>query len=288
MTIKETLARGYVRAFATDRGQAMNHALYHLALRGMGYNNGWQPDHSGEEWFIKNVLSPSMPRLSVDIGANVGEYSRLLLRHTTSKVFAFEPLPEAHARLGEINERYPHRFNAYRLALGNVTSQLELHYGDPLTEHASLSASVSRIDYVGERNTKTMIVDVVTLDDFIHTSIGHRMMENLDFIKIDVEGYEWEVLEGAEDTILHFCPKFIQIEWNLHQLMRGHTFLKFADRLYEYTPFQLLPSGIRRVDPNRPESNTFCYANFVFVRNDITGCSEIADQLRSADPSVGS
>ncbi len=69
---KEALARGYVAAFGVPRMQPVNHALYHLALRGMGYNNGWLLPQSGEQWFIRNVLAPSRPLWCLDVGANPG------------------------------------------------------------------------------------------------------------------------------------------------------------------------------------------------------------------------
>jgi FkbM family methyltransferase len=267
VNVKEPLARGYAFVFARDGkvAQAVNHTLYHLALRGMGYNNGWQPERSGEEWFVRSVLAPRHPRVCLDVGANVGEYSRLLLQYTSARVVAVEPLIEAYHRLEGIARTQP-RLVPVNRALGNERTTAELHFGDPTTEHASLAPDVDRIAYVGGGNTRTVTVQVDTLDQLLEELEG---IDAVDFIKIDVEGFEHEVLLGARRTIETYRPSFVQIEWNLHQLMRGHTLLQFRDLLGDYDAYQLLPHGMRLVDAERPEANTFCYGNFVFVRSDV-------------------
>jgi FkbM family methyltransferase len=262
---RELIGRTYARMFARPgKAQAVNHALYHLALRGMGYNNGWEPDRSGEEWFIKNVLAPSDLVTAYDVGANVGEYSKLLLKHTGMNVLAFEPLPEAFKRLENLPSS---RFEALQIALGRVDAIQMLHFGDNLTEHATLSDEAQRIDYVGAGNYRSQEVMVRTLDSFL----GGLGITPPDFLKIDVEGVEYDVLLGAPLLLRHFPPKCIQIEWNLHQLMTGHTLLHFADLLGKrYTAYQLLPRGLRKVNPERPEASTFCYGNFVFIHDEAS------------------
>ena len=265
--MKELLARGYARMFARPgRAQKVNHTLYHLALRGMGYNNGWQLDRSGEEWFVKHVLAAAAPRTCLDIGANSGEYSAALLKFTDARVIAFEPLASMEPHLSRLERQYPARFTWFGDAIGANDGTLMLHYSlDPArSEHASLSTSVAAIPYVGESNTAATPVDVVSLDS--HLSAFPVGASNIDFIKIDVEGWEQEVLIGAARTIQAHRPQFIQIEMNLHQLFRGQTLRSLHALLPPgYAVYQLLPRGWRRVDVDRPESNTFCFGNFVFA-----------------------
>jgi FkbM family methyltransferase len=263
MKLREIVGRTYARVLArSGSAQAVNHALFHLALRGMGYNNGWQLERSGELWFIRNVLVKSDCKVAFDVGANLGEYSKALLKYTPMRVYAFEPLPLACRVLEYIESP---RFVAFNIALGRRSDRLALHYGDELTEHATLSPAAQRIGYVGEGNTRTQLVEVEPLDKIV----GSSGIQPPDFLKINVEGFEYDVLLGAMDLLANNPPRFIQIEWNLHQLMTGHTLLDFLDLLGEdhYTVWQLLPRGMRRVDPKKPEANIFCYGNFVFVRN---------------------
>lgn len=263
-TIKNGIGRVYAGLFAHKVTQPVNDALMNLALRGMGHNNGWQLRRSGEAWFIGSVLAPTKPKVCVDVGANIGEYSRALLRRTNAYVYAFEPLPDAFDELTRMDTRYVTRLNPVNAALGAEVGSMPLHYGNGLSEHASLSEDVNRIDWVGMVNTHTMDVPVTTLDEYFDTKHFNR----IDLIKIDTEGYEYEVLLGGEATIKAFRPRFIQIEMNVHQLARGHTLLDFADLLPDYDAFRLLPHGMLRVDPLRPQNNIACFANYVFVRKE--------------------
>lgn len=259
------------------KAQAVNHALYHLSLRGMGYNNGWTLDRSGEGWFIAKVLPHFDLRMCLDIGANVGNYSAYLMRHTSALVVAFEPLPHCRAILVNRFARsdWRGRFAIQGFALSDVDGSATLHTGTKTSEHASLSTEINGIDYVRTGNTKALAVQTLTLDTWWDTMsyyvTDHLMKPPVDFIKIDVEGLEWEVLVGGRKMIEECAPKFVQIEWNLHQLMTGHTLRSVAGLLPNYDAYQLLPKGMRRIDVNRPEANTFCYANIVFVRSDIGG-----------------
>ena len=53
----------------------------------------------------------------------------------------------------------------------------------------------------------------------------------IDFIKIDTEGYEFEVLDGAKNLLKEQQPKFIQIEFNWHQLLKGQTLYKLSSMI---------------------------------------------------------
>jgi len=261
-------AKGYVFAFGRPRGQAVNKVLFHLALRGQGFNNGWLLGPSGEGRFIKRLAGDN-PKVCVDVGANKGEYSAELLSTTNAKVIAFEPLPKAYESLAALSATYPGRLTTVNCGVGDQKGDLVLHYGAADSEHASFSTEVNEIDYVGAGNVNTMTVPVVTLDDYF-ADADPAEVPQIDLIKIDTEGFEHEVLVGAAQTIAKYRPKYIQIEYNLHQLMRGHSLYSLSRLLPDYVPHQILPygSGLMQVDPKRPEPNTFCFSNVVFIRRD--------------------
>jgi hypothetical protein len=94
----------------------------------------------------------------------------------------------------------------------------------------------------------------------------------IDFIKIDTEGFEYEVLRGAEKILLDHKPKFIQIEFNWHQLIRNHTLYQLFKLVNSYDIFRILPYGKKLIliDPSRPENNIYHLSNYVFIRSDIS------------------
>ena len=63
-------------------------------------------------------------------------------------------------------------------------------------------------------------------------------LKRIDFIKIDTEGYELEVLKGAQNTIKKFKPNFIQLEFNWHQLYKKNTLLMFQEILNNYHAYK--------------------------------------------------
>jgi len=79
------------------------------------------------------------------------------------------------------------------------------------------------------------------------------------------------VLLGAKSLISQRRIKFIQLEYNWHQLFRKHTLFNLGLLLKKYDLYQLLPfgKGLVKRDIKSPETNIFHYSNFVFIRNDI-------------------
>ena len=78
--------------------------------------------------------------------------------------------------------------------------------------------------------------------------------------------------KSRKDTIENKRPKYIQLEFNWHQLFKNHSMYKFSQHLTNYELFQILPFGEKliKVDPARPETNIFHLSNFVYIRKDIS------------------
>jgi FkbM family methyltransferase len=282
--MREFIGRMYAALFARPGRipQAVNHALYHLALRGMGYNNGWQLGRSGEYWFIQHALGQTHNPVVIDVGANRGEYSRAVLnRIIGARVLAFEPLAGCRETLDQLKIKWP-RFGYRGVALGAVPDRSRIFFGEADSEWSSLSADLP--NYAARAATHESWIEVSTLDaEVLGGAVDYP---RVDLLKIDVEGFEIEVLQGARRLIEEMPPRWVQVEWNLHQLHRGHTLRQLGQLLPGYVPFQLLPGrhGKRQVDLDRPEANTFCYSNFVFARPDTYAMRQAA---LSRDPSQG-
>jgi FkbM family methyltransferase len=260
----------YMLIVARPSMQGFNDWLFRLAIRSKGYNHCGSVRSTGEEIFIR-LLAKYNPSFCVDIGANVGHYSEALLSLTNTNLLAFEPLPKAFEALRELGKKYPTRFQAVNKGVGNRTCELDLHYGAEDSELASFSNEIKQIDYVKDENRNVMRVPVVTLDSFFGEP-RNAHLEHIDLIKIDTEGYEFEVLSGATETLSRLKPTFIQIEYNWHQLFKGQSLFNIASLLNDYVAYQLLPfgSGLSKVDVRLPQSNIYQYSNFVFVRSDVS------------------
>ena len=263
------VVKSYLFLFARRSMQPVNQFFLRLSIRGLGYiNDSPGPDGSGETQFI-DILSRFSPQLCIDVGASWGGYSGRLLRKTSATVFAFEPLPSSYEKAIKVETEFPGRVKVENVALGAQKSRLKLHYGEK-TGLATLAPEVNAIDYVGRNNVNTVEVPVITLDEYYRRNLKGKFNQ-LDFIKIDTEGYEFEVLSGAQQMFCDMPPKFVQIEFNMHHAYRGHPMTKFAGLLPGYRLYQILPyaRGLAARNPRSLEASIYEYSNFVFVRGDI-------------------
>lgn len=264
------ITRLYVRLMGRPGMQPMNSRILHMALRARGYNNCGDLEASGEAILIRRIAR-DRPKLCIDVGANKGGYSRALLDATSATVIAFEPLPEAFASLAALAERSGGRLIAVNKGVGDENAELELFHGEQDSEHASFSRAVNAIGYVGAANRNSRKVPVVTLDSYFDAEGREHLGPGIDLLKIDTEGYEYNVLLGARRTLDAVRPRFIQVEFNWHQLFRAQSLYSLGALLNGYRAYQLLPhgKGLNAVDTHRPESNIYHYSNFVFVRDDV-------------------
>lgn len=250
--------------------QKYNNWILILAFRGRGYNSSSANlSKSGE---LKAILRLSNldPKIVFDVGANIGTYSKLFLEKTLADVYAFEPLPESYKSLLQLKKNYAERFFAFNYALGNVATSMPLLYNMGTDGLASLSLEINDIPYVGKNNVNSVKVDVRTLDDVFLEIRNFNQLEGIDILKIDVEGFEMEVISGAKSMLEKFPPKAIILEFNWHQLMKSQSIYNFQKKFLHYRIYQVLPfgEGIIEIKPILPESNIYYYSNFIFVRED--------------------
>lgn len=252
----------YAKVFSRPPLSRLNNVLLHAALRARGYFNYRNERESGEDFFIRKVLAPARPEVCIDIGANVGNYSEALLRNTEATVISFEPVPLSFEKLRQRSEAWGDRSIVLNQGVGEGSDRLVIHYNPDALELASFHSDADQ--FVDVENSERAEVEVVALDDYLRG----QDLGQVDLIKIDTEGFELEVMKGAAWTIATLRPRYIQIEFNWHQMFRGNTLHDFAEMLPGYDLYQLLPGGWARRDPSHPLSNIYAYTNFIFVRGE--------------------
>ena len=243
----------------------LNVQLLKLAMHARGYNNFQNGLVSGELFLIQKVLPQLGISTCLDVGAAQGEYSRLLLQSLPDcQVYGCEPLSLNLPILEALAREEPLRFHLWPWALGAQEEQAWLRYNPAILQHASLCDNLDSIDYLDNHQCER--VSVRRLDDIWPTL---ERAEPLDFIKIDSEGWEANVLDGAASILRCHPPRAIQLEFNRHHLFLGQTLLSLAQRLADHAMFQLLPNRLERRDPASILANIFEFSNFVFIRTDF-------------------
>lgn len=262
----QTLVDDFLKFYAENKHKSelnqITDFLLANALSARGYNNYRNHEESGEFFFINEILARTQPRLCIDVGANNGNYSIELLKSTTSKVIAFEPLPVAFDILKQNSLPFFDRITIENTGVGAKEEELIINYNPNATAHASFSQEVEEVSYL--HNEHKITVPVVTLDSYFEKN----NIQEVDLIKIDVEGFESEVFTGSVRVFSKIRPRFIQIEFNWHQLFRNASLLSFSKLLPGYDIYQLVPNGWVKRSPKDPYSNIFLFSNFIFVRID--------------------
>ena len=260
----------YIFIFGRKNMKFINNILLSLSLNAKGYKNYGNFNKTGEKKFIKNISSDLF--FCIDIGANIGKYTELLLKETNAQIVSFEPLNEAFQDLKKIELKNLNRLKVFNYAIGEKNETLELNYSNNKSEKASFTEHLDKLSFYEFNKNKKVKANVLTLDTFIKKNLDIFNIKEIDLIKIDTEGFELEVIKGAQETIKSMSPKYIQFEFNWHQLFKNQNMYSFSKYLKEYELFQILPFGndLIKVDPNRPETNIYHLSNFVYIRKDIS------------------
>ena len=135
----------------------------------------------------------------IDIGTNMGEtsmnFSKLV--GDSGIIHSFEPDTINHKRCADnLKLNNFKNITLNKLGLGNIEGQFRIKVDTPTNRGGN------RITDTNDENLE--IIQVITLDKYV----SDKNMGKIDLIKIDVEGFEYNVLKGAEKTIYKFKPKF--------------------------------------------------------------------------------
>ena len=167
--------------------------------------------------------------LVLDVGANKGQFATDI-RHWgyAGKIVSFEPLSLVHGELLRFSAGDP-LWDAYpRCALGDHIGEVEINIAGnsysssilPMLEAHRSAAPDSA--YQGKETALVKTLDAVA---------GQYLKDARDtFLKIDTQGFEWQVLDGGRDTLPHI--KGILVELSLVPLYEGqHLWREVMDRL---------------------------------------------------------
>lgn len=142
------------------------------------------------QWQVrdKSLTHVRQRRTALDIGANVGLWSRSLITKF-DKVVGFEPVPMFRECLEK--NVVGQNFFISPVALGDQDTRVNMIITEGNTGHTHIDPAS-----IGTGNTPVIKLDNLGID-------------NVDYIKIDCEGYEYRVLQGGEQTIRYWKPVIV-------------------------------------------------------------------------------
>ena len=159
----------------------------------------------------------------IHIGAHQGQEVREYVENGYQDIIMFEPLSENFRILEENLKNMNANITAHQVALGNEEKNVVMY----LSDNGLLSSSVLKPKVhlqlhpsVGFPTTEE--VEMKRLDSFVEET------KNFNFINMDVQGYELEVLKGGMETLKHI--DYVYCEVNRDELYEGNVFIEDLDK----------------------------------------------------------
>lgn len=255
----ETILNLYALLFSRRIFYKLNRFILLLGLRGVGILNFKSDKSSGEEAFLIGNFSKGANGVILDVGANIGNYSkRLKLLNPELQLYCFEPHPRTFQKL--MANVDPLAIKTFNLGVGSANGVLKLYdyeSGDG-SEHASLYKDV--IEQLHKGKAVEHAVEIITLDEFALEYEFDRVL----LLKIDTEGHELEVLKGFEDFIRQNKVDIIHFEFNEMNVVSKVFFKDFWDFLPHYDFYRLVRDGLVPINNYNPSvCEIFAYQNIV-------------------------
>ncbi|MGL5927171.1 FkbM family methyltransferase [Chroococcidiopsis sp.] len=217
-----------------------------------------------EQLLVHKLVRQGM--LVFDVGANVGNYTFLFskLISDSGKVYSFEPTYTTFEKLKcRVEKSGSTNINLIRKAVYSQNKNIEFNQ---FPEKYSTWNSIGKPRMLDPQNTnnyvpivQTEIIEAITLDSFCHK----HDIQKIDYLKIDVEGAESDVLQGANNLLKAKAICFIQFEISQKMLDGFNRKAKDTfDILYTngYECHRILPDG--EIGEEVVDSNSF-YENYI-------------------------
>jgi FkbM family methyltransferase len=200
-------------------------------------------------------------RTVFDVGANVGqsalEYLEIFPQAT---IYSFEPIRATYDKLRAATGAHP-RIRAYHCAMG-----AQKGIGKIYVASDSRKSSINH----PRGGDHTEQIDLATLDEFTRGA----GIQNIDFLKIDTEGHEFDVLQGATSLLQAQRIQLLMLECELIPTDAGFTPLASVATFLERFSYHLFGVYDQQLDWNGTRRIQYLNAMFVSAETATTGLAK--------------
>ncbi len=236
------------------------------ALAGFGrslnrlYENRNHDIYSNGELTVLKKMAKLNPKVMIDGGANIGKYS-LLIQDTNPQAttYAFEPVKET-CKILTINIEQYSNIVAIQKGLHKEETSMEINLFDSNTH-----SSIFDINKVMTESNKTTTIDLVKGDSFLTDA----KIEYVDFLKLDIEGAEYNAIVGFEESLKSGKIRAIQFEYGYINIVTKKLLLDFYNFFeeYGYIVGKIFPKTVEFRKYNHKHED-FIGPNFIAVKKD--------------------
>lgn len=241
------------RTFANRIGKSLAIPLSRLAVSSMtegvvrlveAYLCILQGKGAGSGWSLETEIKAALTQINnstpvvFDVGANVGKWSLLLRKHfPDARIFLFEPQQACQKAISNLN--IPNSVLIPKVA-SSATGQIVQLFSDADTSEKA-AVHQRRDSYFSSSTFTPTDVETVTIDDVVRL----HEIARVDFMKIDVEGHELDVLLGAKESLASRRIKAFSFEFGSGNINSRTFFHDFWDLIVPlgYKIYRILPSS---------------------------------------------
>lgn len=204
------------------------------------------------------VADNSAPKVFFDVGANVGHYSEAILRrYPSATIHAFDASPYA---VEQLRKKFGGNESVKVIERG-LSNKAETQVLRSPTQGAGVATFY---EHLGEKIETLTTVECITLDKYCEDA----GIKEIGLLKVDVEGHELAVLQGALNLLAQRAIHRIQFDggaaFNSRVFFRDYWVLFKA---YNYSIFRVLPFGLSPVHEYRERDETCLPTIYLAERN---------------------
>ncbi len=245
------------------RFQKFYENLFRISLIGMNIGTGGDISFDGESYVMRYVKNQCLLNKNIvifDVGANIGNYTQKIVKEFKNinfQLYSFEPSRETFFELNKRLKNIPN-LKLYNIGFGDKNGVKTLYYNKKKSGLASMyNRQLLHFDI--KMNLRESI-KIYRIDDFCKNNRIHK----IDFLKLDTEGYEFNILNGAKSMIKDNAIRFIQFEFGGCNIDSRTYFQDFFYLLKEkYYIYRILKNGLYRIDSYKEIYELFLTTNFL-------------------------
>lgn len=243
--------------------------LYNISIEGLGYKNIGNTNTSGEKQvaqLLNNIYKKTTNPITIfDVGANVGQYQRMLVENLNipNNIYSFEPAIDS---FGILNKEKQNNVRNFQHGFGDKEQTVTLYKDENKSQLASIYKKTDN-DYY---NLKSMDIEETihlrTIDDFCED----EKISKIDFLKLDIEGHEFFALKGAERMLNQNKINFIQFEFGPANI-DSRTYLRDFYNLLssQFYLYRLTKSTIIPIRSYNETDEIFLPSNYIAINKII-------------------
>jgi FkbM family methyltransferase len=225
-------------------------------------DNNEDMDKNGESRLLRQYLPGA--QIVFDVGANVGEWANKALSISPSvSLHCFEPSHSTYTKL--LDNHFSSNVICNHFGLSSSAHQAELYIFEEGSGKNSLYQRRGLEDgWNLPTQTRSERIELRTLDDYC----SEKGITQIDFLKVDIEGHELELFQGAQNMLKNKRIKLIQFEYggcNIDANVLLKDFFEFFSDYPNYRFYKIHPDSLRFVKRYDQRLENFQYQNWAVV-----------------------